>query len=550
MLLTGELLLALAAKSTLALALAALLAKALGRASSAIKHLVWAAALACLLLLPFLGGVLPGWHAPVPAGLAIVVTGEPTVVDVVASRPGFHLSPVALAWGIWAIGFGIVLLHTATGLVKVARVIRGSRPLDGWGPNVFGSPDVPVPVVCGFWRPRVILPDDARTWTAARLRMVLKHERMHISRHDTRTHVLTQFVCALYWANPLVWYAGACLRREAEQACDDGVLEQGESPALYAGELVEIVQGLRTAGDQLEGGLAMGRVSELEGRLKAMLKSGSSRRKATPLVVTGACILSLIVLLPLAALRAPAQQAGAIAGVVSDGTGAVVPGARVTVLLTGTDRKEFTSTNATGRFTLRPVPDGTYGVTVAASGFALYKLEGIQVKGGAPADLQVVLNIGTMREAMEVNGGNSAPTRGVVGGVPGGVVGGVSGGVQPPIPPLPGVASAPAAPAPPDMPQRIRVGGNLQYAKMTKKVNPSYPPDCKAEGIEGTVALRATIGRDGGVLNLERINELVDGRLAQAAMDSVRQWRYQPTLLNGQPVEIVTEIEVNFTLSK
>ena len=463
-------------------------------------------------------------------------------MDVVASRAGFRLSTASLVWGVWAVGFGIVLLHTATGLAKVARVVRGSRPLAGWGPNVFASPEVPVPAVFGFWKPRIILPDDARCWTTARLRMVLKHERMHISRHDTRTHVLTQFVCALYWANPLVWYAAACLRREAEQACDNGVLEQGESPALYAGELVEIVQSLRTAGEQLEGGLAMGRVSELEGRLKAMLKSGSSRRKATPLVVTGACLVSLIILLPLAALRAPAQQAGAIAGTVLDGSGAVVPGARVTVLLTGTDRKEFTSTNATGRFTLRPVPDGTYGVTVAASGFALYKLEGIQVKGGAPADLQVVLNIGTMREAMEVNGGNSAPPRGVVGGVP--------GGMQPPIPPVPGAASAAAAPAPPAMPQRIRVGGNLQYARMTKKVNPAYPPDCKAEGIEGTVALRATIGRDGGVLNLERINELVDARLAQAAIDAVQQWRYQPTLLNGQPVEVVTEIEVNFTLSK
>ena len=77
-----------------------------------------------------------------------------------------------------------------------------------------------------------------------------------------------------------------------------------------------------------------------------------------------------------------------------------------------------------------------------------------------------------------------------------------------------------------------------------------YPPDCKAEGIEGTVALRAAIGRDGSVLNLERINELVDARLVQAAMDAVKQWRYQPTLLNGQPVEVLTDIEVNFKLSE
>ena len=346
--LTGELLLALAAKSTLALVLAALLAKALGRASSAIKHLVWAAALAGLLLLPFLGGILPVWRAPVPAGLAIAVSGEPTRSG--RGRLAARFSTFTGLPGLGHLGPRLrdrVAAHGGrTGQGRPCRSRLSSRVR--LGTNVFASPEVPVPAVFGFWRPRVILPDDARSWTAARLRMVLKHERMHISRHDPRTHVLTQFVCALYWANPLVWYAAACLRREAEQACDNGVLEQGESPALYAGELVEIVHSLRTAGEQLEGGLAMGRVSELESRLKAMLKSGSSRRKATPLVVTGACLVSLIVLLPLAALRAPAQQAGAIAGVVSDGSGAVVPGARVTVVLTGTDRKEYASTNATG----------------------------------------------------------------------------------------------------------------------------------------------------------------------------------------------------------
>jgi TonB family protein len=258
--------------------------------------------------------------------------------------------------------------------------------------------------------------------------------------------------------------------------------------------------------------------------------------------VTGACILSLIVLLPLAALRAPAQQAGGIVGMVRDASGAVVPGAKVTVALAGTDRKEFASTDATGRFTLQPVPDGTYAVTVTAAGFALYKLEGIEVKGGAPADLQVVLNIGTMREAVVVSGGNPGPPRGGL----------APGSGLPPIPLAPATLPPPppAAPGPPPVPQRILVGGNVQQARLITKVNPAYPPDCKAEGVEGAVALRATIGRDGGVLNLERINELVDARLAQAAMDAVRQWRYQPTLLNGQPVEILTEIDVNFTLSK
>ncbi len=68
--------------------------------------------------------------------------------------------------------------------------------------------------------------------------------------------------------------------------------------------------------------------------------------------------------------------------------------------------------------------------------------------------------------------------------------------------------------------------------------------------MEGTVLLRGTIGQDGSLINLEPINKLVDPRLINAAMDAVRQWHYQPTLLNGKPVEVVTEIQINFRLAR
>ncbi len=269
MTLTGELLLSLAVKSTLVVAGAAVLVKALGRTSAAVRHLVWSAALAGLLLLPFASGILPAWQPPLPAGLQIVPSQAPTVLEVVARRSGFSLSAVALAWCIWLIGAAIVLAHTAVGMGKIARIVRRARPLGGFGAGVLVSAEVPIPAVCGLWRPRVVLPEDALIWPVARMRMVLRHERMHISRHDTRMHLAAQVASALYWPNPLVWWAAGCLRREAERACDDGVLEQGESPALYAGELVEIVQSLRTAGELPQGGLAMGHVSELEHRLKS-----------------------------------------------------------------------------------------------------------------------------------------------------------------------------------------------------------------------------------------------------------------------------------------
>jgi len=141
---------------------------------------------------------------------------------------------------------------------------------------------------------------------------------------------------------------------------------------------------------------------------------------------------------------------------------------------------------------------------------------------------------------------------GVVGGVPGGVPGGAAGGVIGGI-----IGSVPmAAPPPPPPPvkaevkqvQRIRVGGNVQAANLIRKVTPQYPPLAKQARVQGTVKFQAIIGKDGTIQNLQ----LLTGHplLVPAAIDAVKQWLYKPTLLNGEPVEVVTQIDVNFTLSQ
>jgi len=138
---------------------------------------------------------------------------------------------------------------------------------------------------------------------------------------------------------------------------------------------------------------------------------------------------------------------------------------------------------------------------------------------------------------------------GVVGGVPGGVAGGSMGGV------LGGIVGAVpmAAPPPPKVekpktPARIRVGGNVQAANLIRRVIPVYPPLAKQARIQGTVRFQAIIGKDGTIQNLQ----LVSGHplLVAAAQQAVSQWVYKPTLLNGEPVEVVTTIDVNFTLSQ
>jgi protein TonB len=146
----------------------------------------------------------------------------------------------------------------------------------------------------------------------------------------------------------------------------------------------------------------------------------------------------------------------------------------------------------------------------------------------------------------------SAGATGVVGGVPGGVPGGTPGGVIGGI-----ISSVPSAPPPPPPPvkaevkkeiQRIRVGGNVQQAKLVRRQMPVYPPLAKQARIQGTVRFTAIIGTDGTIRNLQ----LIGGHplLVPAAQEAVRQWVYQPTLLNGEPVEVITQIDVNFTLSQ
>ncbi len=143
---------------------------------------------------------------------------------------------------------------------------------------------------------------------------------------------------------------------------------------------------------------------------------------------------------------------------------------------------------------------------------------------------------------------------GVVGGVPGGVPGGQMGGVIGGI-----IGSVPtAAPPPPPPPvkkeeakavvQRIRVGGNVQQAKLVRQPKPIYPPLAKQARIQGVVKLNAIIGKDGTIMNLNAVSG--HPLLVPAAMDAVKQWVYAPTLLNGEPVEVVTQIDVNFTLSQ
>jgi protein TonB len=159
------------------------------------------------------------------------------------------------------------------------------------------------------------------------------------------------------------------------------------------------------------------------------------------------------------------------------------------------------------------VPAGNYSIVIAAHGFAM-TTDTVTLAPGKRAALVETLQVGRVHEEINVV--------------------------------APGQPRQTAAQTRPT--QRIKVGGNVQATMLIKQVKPIYPSSAQAQGVEGAVLLNAVIGKDGSLLSLAVVNKLADPDLAAAALAAAQQWRFRPTLLNGEPVEVATTITINFKL--
>jgi protein TonB len=130
---------------------------------------------------------------------------------------------------------------------------------------------------------------------------------------------------------------------------------------------------------------------------------------------------------------------------------------------------------------------------------------------------------------------------GVVGGVPGGIPGGSMNGV------IGGIANSAAIVPKIATPTRVRVSQGVTQGLLLRKINPTYPPLAKQARIAGAVVLQAEISKDGSIQNLHVISG--HPMLVPSAIEAVKQWKYKPYILNGEPVEVETTITVNFTLA-
>jgi TonB family protein len=445
------------------------------------------------------------------------------------------------------------------------------------------SPSLAGPVTFGLWRPVVVLPGHFTELPAEVQEAIVCHELLHVRRRDWIVTVAEQAIRAVLWFHPAVWWLTGQAQLAREQTVDVEAVALTGDREQYLNALLAMA-GNRPALDLAPAALFL-RKRHLKNRVALLLKEVNMSKKslisfcATSCGVLFAAGWLALHTFPLQAAPVPQEAAqsnllhsvppkypqaakekhieGAVVlevhidaeGHVSDAKVLSGPEELRSAALEAILQWHYspqamtlpavTQVTMNFKLPLQGAPDSKPGMALPPDWHGT--LKSIQVDGLTPAardellrrlpahegdlvDADVMLSLTkTVRDFDEHLNVSLSPDE-------------------------PHTLRISLAPATPSGGPRIRVGGNVQQAKLRSKVNPAYPPEAKAQHIQGIVKLQAIIGKDGAVANLVVLSG--DPILVAAAMEAVRQWQYQTTLLNGEPVEVVTQIDVNFTLSQ
>jgi len=356
--------LALLLKVTIVLAFGLIATRLAARARASVRHLLLAATLGALVALPAVAVVVPNLVVAIelpamatPAAPADVTRSSGTVAA--APTLGERLSVAATSVDearrslipsiaevsmtttlllLWTSGAVVLLAFLVNALWKVRVVRRGgipwlagqttvdalarergiSRPL-----SVILHEDLPAPVTCGWRRPAIMLPADAREWNESDLQRAFVHELEHVRRHDWPIQLAARAVCAAYWFHPLVWIAWRQLCLECERACDDAVIDRDDQ-ADYAQQLVTLAE--RLAHSQADPVLSMANRSDLSVRVRAVLDRTQLRGRAGASIVAATLAVASVAVLVIAPVQVTAMDAVASAGAASPAMPAAAAG--------------------------------------------------------------------------------------------------------------------------------------------------------------------------------------------------------------------------------
>jgi protein TonB len=563
----------------------------------------WQMVLTASLALP----LLRPWKQEVLSDTVSVTTVA--VARAAGSRVHSGMPPDQAA--LWLILAGIVgrAAWLAAGFWRLRQYRRRSRLLDRReGAALLLSSEVASPVTFGALQPVVLLPAGFPDLDARVREAILCHELLHVRRRDWVFTVAEELVRALWWFHPAVWWLLGQIHLAREQSVDREVISRTEAREEYVDALLAMARAwphldlapaprfLRQRHLKQRVVLILKEVRMTKTRLVSALLAALGVLAAACWVVTatfplaaaqaavadspgvsvelnGATLLHRTAVLYPEAMRQQGVEGTVALQVKIDGAGNVADAA----VLSGPDelRKAALQSVLNWHFTGN-LAGSTELVTI---GFHLQAPDTPAVGGArrpapssAPAASRTIksLNlVGLTEESrtdllsrLAVHEGETLtaeslrqlvetvrsfdqhlvvtmrPAEGE--GVAVYII--LSRPLGTPAPPPVEPVASPATPV------RIRVGGNTAATHLVFQPRPVYPPEAKQAHIQGVVSLHAIIAKDGTVENLSVISG--DPLLAASALEAVDRWVYRPTLLNGEPVEVETEIDVNYTLAQ
>lgn len=541
-------------QSTLVLLASEVLCYCMGSHAPAFRHRLRLAGVILVFLLPIFAIWVPQFSFSArntePASSQIGITTR----SLTAASPDAQ-SPrqLWLLW-VWTLGVALRLSAQAAGHIRMFRMLRRSKSLDEpqWNsvvkalatqlelqctPKLSVSSEVNVPVVCGLRRARVIFPPEYYEWSEGTRRSVLAHELAHIVRGDLKTRFAVSFIASVWWFQPLLLLAIAKMRRDSELACDRMAVELGITASDYAADLIDIARRLHAPDDWRSAAIAMANANDFEDRIRRLIAPSSAK----PLQRTTAISLCLLFtatvaasaianhpkhnvrnvggtmirrILPGALLTSVGMSAATIGGTLYTQSGEAINNANAVLYNPDTGLKEQSTSDGSGRISFEGLAPGQYILRIEKAGWTtLFRQFAVEADSHVEKGMTMTPGAGTQATNAAVATGQRS------------------------------------AAAQPDNSGAIRIGNQVAQANLVRQVPPVYPQEAKRQHIQGVVKLEILISREGVPLDIRVLTSPSDD-FSQSAIEAVRQWRYTPVLLNGQPVEVATEITINYSLTQ